>query len=111
VNSGVVTAAFPKTATTVTTKAISGVTAPATGATPVTTIADNGQYSGTITWSPTVVSKFLTKTTYTATITLTADSGYTFYGVTANFFTVAGSTSATNPVNSGVVTAAFPKTA
>ncbi|WP_292423965.1 cadherin-like beta sandwich domain-containing protein, partial [Methanoregula sp.] len=105
------TVTFPATAaTTITTAAISGVTAPVAGATPVTTIADNGQYSGTITWSGSP-STFAAGTTYTATITLTADSGYTFTGVTANFFTVAGSTSATNPVNSGVVTAAFPKTA
>jgi len=30
--------------------------------------------------------------------------------VAANFFTVAGATSVTNPANSGVVTAVFPET-
>ncbi len=112
-NSGVVTAAFPATsAIKVTIPAISGVTAPAKGATAVTTVSDNGQYSGTVSWSPALTGgKFsMSSKTYTATITLTADAGYTFTGVTANFFTVAGSTSATNSANSGVVTAAFPAT-
>ena len=57
-------------------------------------------------------STFAAGTTYTATITLTPKTGYTFYGVAANFFTVAGSSpAATNSANSGVVTAAFPATA
>jgi len=63
------------------------------------------------TWAPTVVDTFLPATAYTATITLTAKAGYTLTGVAANFFTVAGATSDTNPINSGVVTAVFPTTA
>jgi hypothetical protein len=47
---------------------------------------------------------------YTATITLTAKTGYTLTGVTANFFTVAGATSVSNSADSGVVTAVFPAT-
>ena len=50
----------------------------------------------------------MSNTSYTATITLTAATDYTLTGVAANFFTVAGSTTDTNPVNSGVVTAVFP---
>ena len=109
-NSGVVTAVFPVTATTITTKAIPGVTAPVTGATPVTTITATTQYTGTVTWSPTATT-FAAGTIYTATITLTPKTGYTLTGVAANFFTVAGATSDTNPANSGVVTAVFPATA
>ena len=74
------------------------------------TVSDNGQYSGTVSWSPTVASTFLPGTIYTATITLTGDAGYTFTGVTANYFTVAGSSpTATNAANTDV-TAAFPST-
>jgi len=46
---------------------------------------------------------------YTATITLTAKEGFTLTGVAADFFTVADAT-ATNPADSGVVTAVFPST-
>jgi hypothetical protein len=97
---------------TVTIAAISGVTIPAYGGTPVTTISSsaNPQYSGTISWSPND-SPFALGKTYTATITLTANAPYTMQGVAANFFTVAGATSVSNSANSGVVTATFPETA
>ena len=90
--------------------AIAGVTAPVQGATPVTTITANAQYTGTVAWNGTPAA-FDYATEYTATITLTAKSGYTLQGVTANFFTVAGAISVSNAVNSGVVTATFPQTA
>ena len=89
--------------------AIAGVTAPVTGATPATTTADGTGYTGTVTWSGSPAT-FAGATVYTATITLTAAAGYTLTGVTANFFTVAGATTDTNPVNSGVITAVFPAT-
>jgi hypothetical protein len=89
--------------------AISGVTVPVTGATPVSTIGDNGEYTATVTWSPSGAT-YAPSTAYTATITITPDSGYTLTGVAANFFTVAGATSVTNFANSGVVTAVFPAT-
>jgi hypothetical protein len=89
--------------------AIPGVTVSETGATPVTTITETAQYTGTVTWSPND-STFAGETVYTATITLTAKAGFTLTGVVGNFFTVAGAT-ATNPINSGVVTAVFPETA
>ena len=87
---------------------ISGVTIPAQGETPVSTLSETTQYSATIAWtgSPSV---FAASTEYTATITLTAKSGYTLSGVTANYFTVAGATS-TNLVDSGIITAVFPAT-
>jgi outer membrane protein OmpA-like peptidoglycan-associated protein len=90
--------------------AIGGVTVPATGGTPVSTVTAANGYTGTVTWSPTG-SPFAASTAYTATITLTAASSYTLTGVTANFFTVAGATSVTHSANSGVITAVFPVTA
>jgi uncharacterized repeat protein (TIGR02543 family) len=97
--------------TPVTTAAISGVTPPVTGATPVTSVADNGQYTASVSWSPTVSGTFAANTQYTAYITITPDSGYTLTGVSANFFTVSGATSVSNAANSGTVTAVFPATA
>jgi len=94
----------------VTIAAIPGVTAPVTDATPVTTITATAQYTGVVTWSP-VATTFAAATVYTATITLTPVTGFTLTGVAADFFTVAGATTDTNPIDSGVVTAVFPATA
>ena len=90
--------------------AIAGVTAPVTGATPVSTTTAGAGYTGTVSWSdsPTI---FAPEITYTATITLTVATGYTLTGVSSNFFTVAGATTVTHNANSGVVTAIFPATA
>jgi len=115
--SGVVTAVFPKTAGTAENPAvidlnvISGVTAPVTGVVPVTAITGNEQYNGTVIWSPSVSDVFAPYTVYTATINLTAKTGFTLQGVEADFFTVAGAESVTNDANSGVITAVFPSTA
>jgi len=86
--------------------AIQGLTIPATGGTPVTSITENAQYSGTVTWSPNH-STFAASTVYTATITLTPKTGFTLTGVAANFFKVSGAT-ATNSSNSGIINAVFP---
>ena len=64
-NTGVITAIVINTA------AISGVTAPVVGATPVATLADGTGYTATISWSGAPVT-FAPLTVYTATITLTA---------------------------------------
>ena len=96
------------TAIVINTPAISGVTAPATDATPVSSLADGTGYTATISWSPSGAI-FLNTTVYTATITLTPKTGYTLTGVGTNFFTVSGAT-ATNTANTGVVTAVFPIT-
>ena len=109
-NSGVITAVFPATeASKISLAEIGGVTAPVAGATPKTTVTETAQYTGVVVWSPAVASTFDYAQTYTATITLTPKTGYTFTGVTANSFTVAGAT-ATNAANSGVITAVFPAT-
>jgi len=48
---------------------------------------------------------------YTATMTLSAKDGWSFIGVSENFFTVEGTSSpATNNVDSCVVAAVFPVT-
>jgi hypothetical protein len=96
-------------AATVNISVIPGVTAPVYGGTPVTAITETDQYTGTVSWSP-ADSNFGQYTTYTATITLTAKSGYTLTGVSENFFTVAGTTADTNAASSGVITATFPIT-
>jgi hypothetical protein len=98
---------IPTEDTVVTISAIPGVTPPATGNPPVTEITETDQYTGTVSWSP-ADATFAATTAYTATITLTAKSGYTLTGVAENFFTVAGTTSDKNPADSGVVTAVFP---
>ena len=112
-DSGIITAEFPATGSAppavVNIKAISGVTAPVKDAVPVTTITETAQYTGTISWSGSP-AKFAASTVYTATITLTAKTGYTFNGISANYFTVSGTTTATNNADSGVITAVFPKT-
>jgi len=99
------------TPTSINIAAIPGVTAPVTGATPVTTITETAQYIGTVTWNP-ADDLFQGGTAYIATITLTAKAGFTLTGVAANFFTVVGTyLSATNVANSGVITAVFPRIA
>lgn len=92
--------------------AITGVTAPVTGAPPVPTINETEQYTGTMNWSPAIVDdKFAGATAYTATITLIPKTGFTLTSVTENFFTVADADTVTNAAGSGVVTAVFPATA
>ncbi|MEL1136549.1 cell wall-binding repeat-containing protein [Desulfitobacterium sp. THU1] len=108
-NSGVITAVFPETAPApISIGAISGIEIPVTGGTPVSSISDTSEYTGTVTWSPND-STFLGSKVYTATITVTPKAGYTLTDVPANFFTVAGATT-TNAANSGVITAIFPET-
>lgn len=90
-------------------QAIPGIVAPVQGNTPVSTIAETAQYTGSVTWSP-ADKPFQANTAYTATITLTPKAGCALTGVAANFFTVAGATNVSNAANSGVVTAQFPST-
>jgi hypothetical protein len=101
--------AFGTPPTIISEAAIAGVTAPVTGATPVTTTTAGTGYTGSVSWSESPAT-FAVATIYTATITLTATSGYTLSGVTENFFTVAGATTVTHSANSGVITAVFPAT-
>ena len=110
-NSGVVTAVFPATGTvTVWERSISGIPKPKTGNTPVSTITEDTNFTGTVSWSP-ASPTFAASTVYTATITLIAKAGFTFEGVEENSFSVTGlPSSVTNAANSNVVTAVFPAT-
>ncbi|MBI9081905.1 MAG: InlB B-repeat-containing protein, partial [Pseudodesulfovibrio sp.] len=99
-----------KAPTTIDVLAIPGVTAPVTGATPVTTITETDQYTGTVSWSDSP-TKFAAYTVYTATIVLTAKEGFTFEGVAANSFAVADANPVTYQINSGIVVAQFTRTA
>jgi len=83
------------------------VPAPVTGNSPSSSTSDNGQYSTTITWSPSA-TPFAGSTAYTATITVIPDTAYTLTGLSSNFFTVSGATSVTT--SSATVTAVFPNT-
>jgi hypothetical protein len=109
VNAGVIAARFGATEAVITAPAITGVTVPVAGATPVATLEDTTAYRATITWSPVVVT-FAGAESYTATITLTPRTGYTLLGVAEDFFKVSGA-STTNAANAGVIIAQFPATA
>jgi hypothetical protein len=109
-DSGVITAVFPKTLTTIDTAAVEGVTVPSVEEEdPSTVVTETAQYTGTVAWSPDD-DGFRPSTVYTATITLTPKTGYSFVEVPQNFFTVAGADTVTNDADSGVVTAVFPET-
>ena len=71
INSGIITARFAKTDAAVNSKNIKGVTAPATGEKPVTSITETEQYTGSVVWSPAIApgGSFAANTEYTATIT------------------------------------------
>ena len=91
---------------------IPSVRAPVEGQAPVLTLS-NVQYTGAVTWLPAVTDAFTQGTTYTATIALTAKTGYTFNGVDANAFTVTGATGATSAAGTTdtmEITATFPAT-
>jgi len=110
-NSGFITAVFPVTKDTddaVDIQAIGGVTPPATGGIPAKNISPNEQFKGSISWQPDH-TVFQAGTSYTATVELTAETGYTFNGVEENFFRIANAET-TNPANSSSVTAVFPAT-
>jgi uncharacterized repeat protein (TIGR02543 family) len=88
------------------------ITAPVKGAIPATAIGAAAQYTGTITWQP-AHTTFVPSTSYQATVSLMAETGFTFGGVGANSFTYAGATSITNPAGSGntiTVAIGFPET-
>ena len=97
----------------ISTKAIAGITTPATGAALVTSTTSNGQFSTAISWNPSG-SPFPANTVETATVIVTPASGYTLNGITSNFFTIAGATVTNNAVStdaaSMTVTAVFPAT-
>lgn len=99
----------------VTDLSIPGVQAPEPLYAPVSVIGNHAQYTGTVAWektvdgSPVVDNKF-SMGAYTATITLTAKSGWTFKDVAANSFTVLHAIDVVSAAGEGtsmVVTAKF----
>ena len=107
-NAGVFTETFAATAKTTLSIANVAITAPVLGATPQSSITDNGQYSATISWNGSP-STFAANTTYTASVTVVPDTAYTVTGVAANFFTVNGAAPTTgNLTNGGVFSKTFP---
>ena len=59
------------------------VTTPVAGKIPVTSSDGNGNFTrGSVSWNPNH-NPFQNSTRYTATITLTANNGYTFNGMTS----------------------------
>ncbi|MDR0731391.1 MAG: hypothetical protein LBF63_06955, partial [Treponema sp.] len=114
-DSGVVTIAFPATAAVVTILTLTDqVTAPVSGAAPVTTEIDTAQYTGTLAWKESngttaVSGTFAGGKVYKAVLTLTAKPGFTFAGLEADSFVYSYSgATATNAADSGVVTITFP---
>jgi hypothetical protein len=65
---------------------------------------EDAQYTGAVSWNPAIPAngKFAAGQVYTATVTLTANEGYTFTGVAADSFTH-GSLTVTSPAASGIV--------
>jgi len=104
--------AAPKT---VNISSIAGIYAPAYGGSPESEIEETAQFTGTVTWDPEVVGMFGPGIIYTATITLTAKAGWTFDGVTPDFFELAdvhseAITTINNAADSGVITVVFEET-
>lgn len=94
---------------------IEGVDAPVKDALAAVATAANDQYVGTVSWNPAPVDDhFAAGTEYTASISLVANAHYTFTGLTANAFSVPGSTSVSCTVGAdgttAVVMAVFPAT-
>ncbi|MDR2477386.1 MAG: leucine-rich repeat domain-containing protein, partial [Treponema sp.] len=92
------------------------VAAPGIGNTPDTAIT-TAQYTGTIAWKDSSgavhTGAFAASTVYTAHITLTAKSGYTFLGIAAGSFTYSGA-AVSQSAGSGTsltLTITFPATA
>jgi len=104
-----VTVVFQKTALRPVTEKPIQITAPANGIAPTTAISNTAQYTGTISWTPSVIGAFQPDTEYTAEITLTPVAGYTLAGLASNFFTVTVAKSVTFD-GTNKVTVVFQKT-
>ena len=94
---------------------IRGVTKPVKGATPVTSVFETAEHSGTISWfqsdaTTALVGNFDASTVYVAKIALTIKPPYYITGTPANKFTVEHATLVTNPINSGNIVVVFPAT-
>jgi hypothetical protein len=110
-----VTGANPNNRPTLSNYNIRGVTKPVKGATPVSSVFETAEHSGTVSWfesngTTPLVGNFVASTVYLAKITVSAKQPYSLIGTPANKFTVEHATLVTNPIDSGIVTAVFPAT-
>jgi len=86
------------------------VTAPVKGTAPSTTANGTGNFTiGAVTWLP-VDNPFLGNTVYTATVTLTANSGYTFTGLNATTINGQNAIVTNNSGDAVTLSYAFPET-
>ena len=88
------------------------VAVPVTGLAPQTTFAGQDQFTGTIEWQPAVSGTFTGEQIYTAVLTLTARSGFTFDGIATNAFAHddADSVTTAGSGTTATVTIVFPET-
>lgn len=88
---------------------IQGVPVPQAGTTPVTSVYETPEYTGTVSWDP-PSSRFATSVPYTAIIKLFPKFGYTLEGVPANFFILTGAETVSYDPDTGLISAEFPST-
>jgi len=101
---------FPETEPIPITSAAITVTAPVPRAVPNTTATGNGNFTiGAVSWTP-AHNPFQGATQYTATVTLTADVGYTFTGLTTATINELNATITNNTGTSVTLTLMFPDT-
>jgi len=114
------TAHFLATGARISLLAIPGVTPPLRGKIPAVLVTPTAQYTGAIAWqeetgpddwADMTDGVFQAGATYRAIITLAAKTGFSFVGLAANSFNVAGARKVTHAANRGIVTAVFPATA
>jgi len=113
VNSGVITAIFPETDPTSINSVSIFITAPVKGATPNTIATANSTSNfsiGTVSWLPPGTSLFLGNKVYIAQVTLTADSGYTFTGLSSATINGQTATVADNKGSTVTLSYTFPAT-
>ena len=86
------------------------IAAPSTGAFPATTASATGNFTaGTVTWAPPHV-QFQGNTVYTATVTLTANSGYGFTGLSTATINGHNATISNNTGQNVTLSVTFPQT-
>ena len=104
------TATVNVAATPITSVAITGITAPVTGAVPVTTASGVGNFTiGSVSWNPNN-NPFTAGTVYTASVTLTANSGFTFTGLATATIDAQTATVANNTGTAVTLSRTFPVT-
>jgi len=87
------------------------VIAPVKSATPSTTADGTGNFTiGTVSWLPPGTNSFLGNTVYTALVTLTAKSGYTFTGLTSATINGQNATVSNNTGSTVTLSHIFPAT-